>query len=154
MVTALSPDGRREAITLMPSAEVDVLVVGGGVVGAGSALDAVTRGLTTVIVEETRPPRNPAPMRTTPTTTEIVDSKPFEASPSTALPGSARNFSRSTKPRMPNRHNPAPSTAAPIRCTRSSRPPGGDCNIHHILLRSFAFHSALWSSGPGKRWTP
>jgi glycerol-3-phosphate dehydrogenase len=51
-VTALSPDGRREAITLMPSAEVDVLVVGGGVVGAGSALDAVTRGLTTAIVEE------------------------------------------------------------------------------------------------------
>ena len=31
--------------------ELDVLVVGGGVVGAGSALDAVTRGLSTGIVE-------------------------------------------------------------------------------------------------------
>jgi len=35
----------------MAENEVDVLVVGGGVVGAGSALDAVTRGLTTAIVE-------------------------------------------------------------------------------------------------------
>ncbi|MEP6598617.1 MAG: glycerol-3-phosphate dehydrogenase/oxidase [Actinomycetota bacterium] len=32
-------------------AELDVLVVGGGVVGAGAALDAVTRGLSTAIVE-------------------------------------------------------------------------------------------------------
>jgi len=35
----------------MTADEVDVLVVGGGVVGAGAALDAVTRGLTTAIVE-------------------------------------------------------------------------------------------------------
>jgi glycerol-3-phosphate dehydrogenase len=35
----------------MAADELDVLVVGGGVVGAGSALDAVTRGLTTAIVE-------------------------------------------------------------------------------------------------------
>ncbi|MFW6774119.1 glycerol-3-phosphate dehydrogenase/oxidase [Nocardioides sp. CPCC 205120] len=32
--------------------ELDVLVVGGGVVGAGTALDAVTRGLTTALVEQ------------------------------------------------------------------------------------------------------
>ena len=32
-------------------AEIDVLVIGGGVTGAGTALDAVTRGLSTVIVE-------------------------------------------------------------------------------------------------------
>jgi glycerol-3-phosphate dehydrogenase len=50
-VTALSPAGRREAIAAMAENELDVLVVGGGVVGAGSALDAVTRGLTTAIVE-------------------------------------------------------------------------------------------------------
>jgi glycerol-3-phosphate dehydrogenase len=50
-VTALSPAGRREAIARMAENELDVLVVGGGVVGAGSALDAVTRGLTTAIVE-------------------------------------------------------------------------------------------------------
>jgi glycerol-3-phosphate dehydrogenase len=35
----------------MAENELDILVVGGGVVGAGSALDAVTRGLTTAIVE-------------------------------------------------------------------------------------------------------
>jgi glycerol-3-phosphate dehydrogenase len=50
-VTALSPAGRREAIARMAENELDILVVGGGVVGAGSALDAVTRGLTTAIVE-------------------------------------------------------------------------------------------------------
>jgi glycerol-3-phosphate dehydrogenase len=50
-VTALSPSGRRDAIARMAENELDVLVVGGGVVGAGSALDAVTRGLTTAIVE-------------------------------------------------------------------------------------------------------
>jgi len=50
-VTALSPAGRREAIARMAENELDVLVVGGGVVGAGSALDAVTRGLSTAIVE-------------------------------------------------------------------------------------------------------
>ncbi|WP_114906206.1 glycerol-3-phosphate dehydrogenase/oxidase [Ornithinimicrobium murale] len=32
-------------------AEIDVLVIGGGVTGAGTALDAATRGLSTVIVE-------------------------------------------------------------------------------------------------------
>ncbi|HEX2821333.1 MAG TPA: glycerol-3-phosphate dehydrogenase/oxidase [Streptosporangiaceae bacterium] len=35
----------------MTEQELDILVVGGGVVGAGSALDAVTRGLTTAIIE-------------------------------------------------------------------------------------------------------
>ena len=51
MVTALSSAARAEAIARMAEHELDVLVVGGGVVGAGSALDAVTRGLTTAIVE-------------------------------------------------------------------------------------------------------
>jgi glycerol-3-phosphate dehydrogenase len=51
-VTELSPSGRRDAIARMAENELDVLVVGGGVVGAGSALDAVTRGLTTAIIEE------------------------------------------------------------------------------------------------------
>jgi glycerol-3-phosphate dehydrogenase len=51
VVTALSSAARAEAIARMAEHEVDVLVVGGGVVGAGSALDAVTRGLTTAIVE-------------------------------------------------------------------------------------------------------
>jgi len=50
-VTAMSPAGRAEAIRKMAETELDILVVGGGVVGAGTALDAVTRGLTTAIVE-------------------------------------------------------------------------------------------------------
>src|SRR5689334_10781285 len=47
----MSPASRAEAIRKMAETELDILVVGGGVVGAGSALDAVTRGLTTAIVE-------------------------------------------------------------------------------------------------------
>jgi len=51
VVAALSPAARADAIARMTKRELDVLVVGGGVVGAGSALDAVTRGLSTAIVE-------------------------------------------------------------------------------------------------------
>src|ERR1700722_835938 len=51
VVTPLSPAGRTEAIARMAEQELDVLGVGGGIVGSGSALDAVTRGLTTAIVE-------------------------------------------------------------------------------------------------------
>jgi glycerol-3-phosphate dehydrogenase len=47
----LSPAARSEALARMTEHELDVLVVGGGVVGAGTALDAVTRGLTTAIVD-------------------------------------------------------------------------------------------------------
>ncbi len=36
----------------MAGTELDVLVVGGGVVGAGTALDAVSRGLSTALVEQ------------------------------------------------------------------------------------------------------
>ena len=48
---ALSPDARNAALEAMADSELDVLVVGGGVVGAGSALDSVTRGLRTGLVE-------------------------------------------------------------------------------------------------------
>jgi glycerol-3-phosphate dehydrogenase len=49
---ALSPQARAEAIDAMAGGrELDVLVIGGGVVGAGSALDAATRGLTTGLLE-------------------------------------------------------------------------------------------------------
>jgi glycerol-3-phosphate dehydrogenase len=50
-IAALSPGGRTAALAGLQADEVDVLVVGGGVVGAGAALDAVTRGLSTGIVE-------------------------------------------------------------------------------------------------------
>ena len=52
----LGPDARDAAIAAMTGVagegELDVLVVGGGVVGAGVALDAVTRGLATGLVEQ------------------------------------------------------------------------------------------------------
>ena len=51
-VVALSPQARAEAIDAMADGrELDVLVIGGGVVGTGSALDAATRGLTTGLLE-------------------------------------------------------------------------------------------------------
>lgn len=47
----LGPAQRAEALARMAERELDVLVVGGGVVGAGTALDAATRGLETGLVE-------------------------------------------------------------------------------------------------------
>ncbi|MFF3564607.1 glycerol-3-phosphate dehydrogenase/oxidase [Streptomyces sp. NPDC002574] len=52
MLTAtLGPAERASALARMAEQELDVLVVGGGVVGSGTALDAVTRGLATGLVE-------------------------------------------------------------------------------------------------------
>ena len=51
MAVAMSPLYRDTAIVDVQSAEIDVLVIGGGIVGAGAALDAATRGLATAIVE-------------------------------------------------------------------------------------------------------
>ncbi|GID27568.1 glycerol-3-phosphate dehydrogenase/oxidase [Paractinoplanes brasiliensis] len=51
MTVALSPQYRESALAALAGAELDVLVVGGGVVGSGAALDAVTRGLSTGLVE-------------------------------------------------------------------------------------------------------
>ena len=47
----LGPDQRAEALAKMAESELDILVVGGGVVGAGTALDSATRGLATGIIE-------------------------------------------------------------------------------------------------------
>ncbi len=48
----LSPTYRAAALARLRSGgELDVLVVGGGVVGCGAALDAVTRGLSTGLIE-------------------------------------------------------------------------------------------------------
>jgi glycerol-3-phosphate dehydrogenase len=49
---ALNPDSRSAALAAMADGELDVLVVGGGVVGAGAALDAVTRGLSVGLLEQ------------------------------------------------------------------------------------------------------
>jgi glycerol-3-phosphate dehydrogenase len=54
--SALSPQARESALAAMTGAggeaELDVLVVGGGIVGVGTALDAVTRGLNTGLIEQ------------------------------------------------------------------------------------------------------
>ena len=48
----LSPTRRQQSIDAMVAEpELDILVIGGGVVGAGAALDAVTRGLRTGLLE-------------------------------------------------------------------------------------------------------
>jgi len=47
----LSSDQRRRSLEALATTELDVLVVGGGVVGAGCALDAASRGLSVGIVE-------------------------------------------------------------------------------------------------------
>lgn len=49
--TRLAPEGRSAALRTMAEGQLDVLVIGGGVVGAGAALDAVTRGLKVGLVE-------------------------------------------------------------------------------------------------------
>jgi glycerol-3-phosphate dehydrogenase len=47
----LSPQSRQSALNAMADVTLDVLVIGGGVVGTGAALDAVTRGLVVGLVE-------------------------------------------------------------------------------------------------------
>jgi glycerol-3-phosphate dehydrogenase len=48
----LGPDHRREALARMARDEFDVVVVGGGVTGCGTALDAASRGLSVALVEQ------------------------------------------------------------------------------------------------------
>ncbi|MGH2858508.1 MAG: glycerol-3-phosphate dehydrogenase/oxidase [Solirubrobacteraceae bacterium] len=48
---ALNEHSRRRALDAMASGDLDVLVVGGGITGAGAALDAATRGLKVGLVE-------------------------------------------------------------------------------------------------------
>ena len=47
----LGPQERDAAIEALKTRELDILVVGGGIVGTGAALDAVTRGLSVGMVE-------------------------------------------------------------------------------------------------------
>lgn len=49
---ALTPEHRAQSLRRMADEVLDVLVVGGGVVGAGVALDAATRGLSVALVEQ------------------------------------------------------------------------------------------------------
>lgn len=47
----LGPEERAAAIETLKTKELDILVIGGGIVGTGAALDAVTRGLRVGLVE-------------------------------------------------------------------------------------------------------
>lgn len=49
--STLGPAERERAWAELTEREFDVLVIGGGVTGAGVALDAATRGLRTALVE-------------------------------------------------------------------------------------------------------
>ena len=51
MNPALSPSTRNDALTAATAGTQDVLVIGGGVTGAGVALDAAARGLSVVLLE-------------------------------------------------------------------------------------------------------
>jgi glycerol-3-phosphate dehydrogenase len=51
MSARMDPAYREAALRALADTEYDVLVVGGGVVGAGVALDAASRGLSVVLVE-------------------------------------------------------------------------------------------------------
>ena len=48
----LGPEHRAASIERMRRETFDVAIVGGGVVGAGAALDAATRGLTVALIEQ------------------------------------------------------------------------------------------------------
>ncbi len=52
LAKALDADQRADALDHLAAGELDVLVVGGGIVGVGAALDAVTRGLKVGLVEQ------------------------------------------------------------------------------------------------------
>ena len=49
----LSSTARTQNLTELENGQFDVLVIGGGVTGAGVALDAVTRGYRVALVEKT-----------------------------------------------------------------------------------------------------
>ncbi|WTL33545.1 glycerol-3-phosphate dehydrogenase [Nocardia sp. NBC_01503] len=51
MSAQLDPAYRTRAIDALGDTEIDVLVIGGGVTGAGAALDAASRGLSVTLVE-------------------------------------------------------------------------------------------------------
>ncbi|HLK12782.1 MAG TPA: glycerol-3-phosphate dehydrogenase/oxidase [Candidatus Binatia bacterium] len=51
MAVPLSPETRAAALAALPAADLDLLVVGGGITGAGVARDAALRGLRTALLE-------------------------------------------------------------------------------------------------------
>ncbi|WP_431972552.1 FAD-dependent oxidoreductase [Nocardia sp. bgisy134] len=54
MSARLDSQYRARAVNSIGDTESDVLVIGGGVVGAGAALDAASRGLTVTLLRASR----------------------------------------------------------------------------------------------------
>ena len=50
--TRLGPEHRAQSLRRMRDEVFDVAIVGGGVTGAGAALDAATRGLSVALIEQ------------------------------------------------------------------------------------------------------
>jgi len=53
MAPPFSPETREATLAALPSADLDLLVIGGGITGAGVARDAALRGLGVALVEQT-----------------------------------------------------------------------------------------------------
>src|SRR5438876_5855490 len=53
MAAPFSPETREAALAALPSADLDLLVIGGGITGVGVARDAALRGLAVALVERT-----------------------------------------------------------------------------------------------------
>src|SRR5947208_9060040 len=51
MASPFSPETREATLAALPAAALDVLVIGGGITGAGVARDAALRGLRVALVE-------------------------------------------------------------------------------------------------------
>ena len=51
-MTEFSWQSRREALNKLANSEFDILVIGGGITGAGIALDGATRGLSVALIEK------------------------------------------------------------------------------------------------------
>ncbi|MEE3328077.1 MAG: glycerol-3-phosphate dehydrogenase/oxidase [Myxococcota bacterium] len=50
--TRLAPENRKASLDRMEAEHFDIVIVGGGVTGAGAALDAATRGLSVALIEQ------------------------------------------------------------------------------------------------------
>jgi len=53
MTSPFSPETREATLAALPGADLDVLVIGGGITGAGVARDAALRGLEVALIERT-----------------------------------------------------------------------------------------------------
>src|SRR5947207_6225470 len=51
MASPFSPETRAATLAALPGARLDVLIIGGGITGAGVARDAALRGLSVAVVE-------------------------------------------------------------------------------------------------------